>query len=192
MTKRTIDNFPSDLRRGLRILDKGIKRDMMVVIGKNAVDMFQENFNREGFLNGGVKKWRDVKRRDPGSPWYGFEYTGERRTYYKLTRNKKTGKTSKAKTQKPLNFSPNATCRKILTSKRMELRNSLNYIAGSGKVAIVSPKRYAKVQNEGGIIRVFGKHPVKLPARQFMGASKELTEKIKKEIEQRVKNALNF
>lgn len=192
MTKRAIDKLPVGLKRGLRVLDKGIKRDMMIVIGKNAVDMFRENFNREGFLNGGVKKWQDVKRRDPGSKWYGFEYTGERRTYYRLTRNRKTGKTSKAKTQKPLNFSPNATRRKILTSKRMELRNSLRYIAGEGRVSIVSGKRYAKVQNEGGMVKVFGKHPVKLPSRQFMGASKELTEKIKKEIEQRVKNALNF
>lgn len=192
MTNRPVKKFSGDLQRGIKSLERELNRDMMTVIGKRAVDQFQESFSLGGFIDGGLKKWKEVKRRDPASKWFGFEYKGERRTSYKLTRDRKTGKTRKSAVQKALNFSTNATTRKILTSRRMELRNSLRYHAGAGKVNIVSDKKYARVQNEGGVIKVFGKHPVKLPARQFMGPSKELNDKVQKEIEQRVKEAFNI
>ena len=67
---------------------------------------FKRNFELEGFQNGSLSKWKEVKRRDPSSPWYGFLYKGENRKKvpYKLT---KKGKRSKS--QRKLNFSQAAT-----------------------------------------------------------------------------------
>ena len=40
---------------------------------------FKRNFELEGFQNGSLSKWKEVKRRDPSSLWYGFLYKGENR-----------------------------------------------------------------------------------------------------------------
>lgn len=37
--------------------------DLAIIAGKQAVDFFKESFQKEGFTNGGLKKWPDVKRR---------------------------------------------------------------------------------------------------------------------------------
>lgn len=179
-----------ELRKKIDKVSRVLDRNVPIAIGKTAVDHFRQNFRLGGFRNGGVKKWDDVKRRDKGSPWFGFEYKGEKRTFLKLTRDRKTGKTSRAKKQDKLNFSPTATIREPLSSKRMELFNSIRYIPGQGTVEIVSDKPYARVQNEGGTIKVFGKHPVKLPARPFMGESEELTGEVTREIDKQVTKIL--
>lgn len=182
MTNKDIRNLSSDMQKKIQRLGNAMKNNLPVIVGKIAVDQFRENFRQGGFVNGGLKKWADVKRRDSASPWYGFEYKGEKRTSYKLTRDRKTGKTRKAEKQSRLNFSATATMRNPLCSKRMELYNSLRYIVRGGDVAVVSDKPYAEVQNNGGTIKVFGKHPVKLPARPFAGQSNELDNKVENEI----------
>ncbi|MCL2502659.1 MAG: virion morphogenesis protein [Bacteroidales bacterium] len=159
-----------------------VQRDLPIVMGKTAVDHFRENFKLGGFVNNGLQPWQDVKRRDPASPWHGFDYKGEKRTSYKFTRDRSTGKTKRDKDQKRLNFSMAATQRTPLNSQRKELYNSIRYAPLPDGVAIISDKPYSLVHNEGGIIKVFGKHPARLPKRQFIGESKELTEKIRQEI----------
>lgn len=164
--------FP-DFREYFRKNKNRIARE----VGNEAVRYFKENFRLEGFQNGGLKKWKDVKRRDPSSPWYGFEYKGERAR----KASEKKGKRKKQRVR--LNFSRAATNRKILTGPTGELQRSLKYrvnpAGGSDvSVSITSDKPYAVVHNEGGTIRVFGKHSVRLPARPFVGYSKELDNKI--------------
>lgn len=171
-----------DFQEKLNKLKEGLTRDIPVIVGKLAVDHFKENFHKQGFVNNGLKKWANVKRRDQSSPWYGFEYTGQKRTSVAFTRSKQTGKTQRSAKQKPLNFSSSATTRKVLSSKRMELYNSIRYKTSGGQVVISSDKPYAQLHNEGGTIKVFGKHPVKIPQRQFMGESKELSDKFAEQI----------
>lgn len=156
-----------------------IEHDLPVVVGNTAVKHFKDNFNQEGFVDNGVHKWPDVKRRDSTSKWYGFNYKGEKRTSVAFSRSKKTGKTYRSKKQKKLNFSSAATRWKILHNSG-ELKDSIiaqPYFRG---VRISSDKAYAEVQNNGGTIRVFGKGSAHIPARPFIGDSKELKEKIDK------------
>lgn len=183
MANRNLNNLSGDFRRKLDKLTQEVTRGILIVIGKEAVDRFRDNFHREGFLDGSLHKWKDVKRRDPQSPWYGFEYKAEKR----LPGSRKN---TQAKKRKPLNFSQTATVRKILASKRMELHNSLRYHLQPGQVVIASDKPYAQVQNEGGTIKIFGKHPVKLQARPFMGPSIELDRKVEQQIRQRITEIL--
>lgn len=154
------------------------KNSLPKIVGREAVAHFKENFDQEGFVDNGLKKWKDVKRRDPSSKWYGFDYKGEKRVSYRFKRDRKTGKTYKVKQQKKLNFSKAATIRKILSGSSGDLRKSIRYIPKSGKVSITSDKPYAYVQNYGGTIKIFGKKTVMLPARQFIGESKELNDKV--------------
>ena len=41
-------------------------------IGNEAVRHFKDNFRQEGFVDNGIHKWKEVKRRDPSSRWYEF------------------------------------------------------------------------------------------------------------------------
>ena len=160
---------------------KYIRNDLPRIAGKMAVDEFRENFRRQGFRNNGIMPWPDVRRRDKSSPWYGFQYKGERRTSVRYIRDRKTGKTRRSKTQRKLNFSNAATRRGILIGPGANLMNSISVRERSPSQVIVGTDLpYAEVHNEGGYIRVFGKAVRKLPKRQFIGESRELMDEIEK------------
>lgn len=180
MEKIDIRNFISGINRRIEhVVGNVIPRK----VGTEAVRHFKDNFRKEGFVNGGLHKWKEVKRRDPSSPWYGFDYKGDKRGDFPGKTNAK----GKRKYRKRLNFSRAATKRAILTGPTAELQDSIAYDASPGKVSIYSDKPYAAVQNDGGTIKVFGKHRVQLPKRQFIGHSKELDDKITKTIDNTIK-----
>ena len=104
---------------------------------------------------------------------------------YKLT---KKGKRSKS--QRKLNFSQAATQWKILHNSG-ELQDSLRYEPGPACVTITSDKPYAAIQNDGGTVKVFGKRSVRLPARPFVGESKELNERISRLIDDKINELFN-
>ena len=158
-----------------------VEKDLPRIAGKMAVDEFRENFHRQGFRNNGITRWQDVKRRDKNSPWYGFQYKGEKRTSVRFVRDRKTGKTKRSKTQRKLNYSNAATKRGILIGPGANLMNSITVKERSkDKVVIGSDLPYAAVHNEGGTINVFGKAVRKLPKRQFIGESRELMDELQK------------
>ncbi|WP_299087797.1 phage virion morphogenesis protein [uncultured Bacteroides sp.] len=160
-----------------------IQQDLPRIAGKMAVDEFRENFYREGFRNNGITKWPDVKRRDKSSPWYGFQYKGEKRTSVAIREDKKTGKYVRSKKQPKLNFSQAATQRRILNGPGTNLANSIRVREASpGKVVIGTDLPYAEVHNEGGYIRIFGKKKVKIPRRQFIGESRELMDELEQKL----------
>ena len=55
----------------LRTVSEVMQKDIPHLIGQEAENHFSENFERQGFDG---KKWKEVKRRDPSSPWDGFKY----------------------------------------------------------------------------------------------------------------------
>lgn len=142
-------------------------RSIFEVIGTESVKHFRESFRNQGFTDNNLSKWPDVKRRDPNSSWYGFKYGNKR------------------------NFSDAATRRPILSDTK-ELEESINYRVNTSarKVIVSSDKIYAKIHNEGGTVRVFGKASAKMPKRQFMGDSKALVRKLEKEIINDLNNIL--
>jgi hypothetical protein len=157
-----------------RAIEAAIKKQLVPVMGVTGVNHFKQNFRAESFDG---KPWPDVKRRNPASPWYGFDYRGDRRTSVAITYKK--GKAQRAKTQRKLNFSSAATRRKILTGSTGELGNSITYRPISLGVRYYSPKPYARVQNNGGQIKVFGKAVRTLKPRPFIGDSLKLRAKLK-------------
>lgn len=164
-------------------VERFLKNDLPRIAGKMAVDEFRENFHREGFRNNGITPWAEVKRRKKDSPWYGFQYKGERRTSVAIRKDRKTGKYVRSKKQRKLNFSQAATERRILIGPGSNLMNSIKVLEKSfPKVVIGTDLPYAEVHNEGGYIRIFGKKKVKVPRRQFIGESRELMDELEQQL----------
>lgn len=134
-----------------RQLDK-LTRELPKALGQLAVTQFTQNFTKQGFDDFGVQKWKDVKRRDPNSDWYGY----------------RRGK-----------FSKSATTAAILTEsgnlkKSIFIKNANKNIVVIGTNQVVA--KYAKLHNEGGY-NSMGKV---VPQRKFIGSSRSLENKMKK------------
>jgi phage gpG-like protein len=152
------------------------------VIAADAVDSFKENFETESFDG---KAWPDVKRRDPNSPWYGFEY-GNTGTYTPPH----TG-TGRPQSRQRKNFNPERTTAKILHGQNEELKNAIQARIEPGHVVISNEKPYAEVHNYGGQAKVFGKHPFTMPQRQFIGVTDELKNRIRDKIKRDLTRIIN-
>ena len=74
----------------------------------------------------------------------------------------------------------NDTTRAILV-KEGDLRRSIIRVPNRAamNVKIQTNLDYAKIHNEGLMGKAFGKHPFKMPKRQFIGDSYNLNEKVK-------------
>lgn len=59
----TPEQFKIKLQQQEEELVMAISHDLPVTIGKKAVDLFTENFQKEGFQDNGVKPWKEVQRR---------------------------------------------------------------------------------------------------------------------------------
>lgn len=131
--------------------------DIKDIAGREAVRHFKQSFDNEGFTDERLDPWRDVKRRDPDSPWYG--HSGQ------------TGKFSLERTTAP-----------ILTGETRELRNATRYTHTPTGVRILNDKPYARIHQEGGKAYVYGKTPFVMTPRPFIGYSKVLMTRIKDKI----------
>lgn len=68
--------------------------------------------------------------------------------------------------------------------RRSIRRENLNKMKLSVTIATDLP--YARIHNEGGMGKAWGKHPFKMPKRQFIGGSFVLNQKVKKTITSRL------
>ena len=127
------------------------------LIGAIAVEHFRQSFADEGFTDTKLNPWKEVKRRDPDSPWYG--HSGQ------------TGKFSEARTKTP-----------ILSGETGHLRAAFKYVPTAKGVRISNTAPYAAVHQYGLPAKVYGKHPFTMPKRPFMGDSEVMKKEMKEEI----------
>lgn len=134
--------------------------DIKDILGTEAVNHFRESFQNQGFTDETLNPWKDVKRRDPASPWYG--HSGQ------------TGRFSNAR-----------TTAKILSGETRELQNAITYRRIPGGARIVNEKPYASVHQYGGRAKIYGKKEFQMTPRPFMGKSavlvRNINDKIKRE-----------
>ncbi len=138
------------------------------IVGTEAVNHYRESFHNEGFTDKTKRPWQDVKRRDPASPWYGFDPD-----------NKK-------------HFSQTRASDKILTGDSKELQNSITYAKKPGCVTVYTDKPYAAVHQFGLPAKIFGKKTFKMPARPFIGRSEVLMQKIYDKIKRDLNKILSL
>lgn len=131
--------------------------DIKDILGNEAVKHYEESFQNEGFTDEVLNPWKDVKRRDPSSPWYGRD-----------------GQRSR--------FSDAATTRKILSGRSGELKGALSYRRIANGARVVNNKPYASVHQYGGRAKIYGKKEFQMTPRPFIGKSAVLVRNINDKI----------
>ncbi len=144
-----------------------MKNDIMDIAGTEAENHFKESFDNEGFTDSSLEKWKSVKRTDKNSGWYGFQYK---------SKQKRPGR--KSKKGSITNFSKARTKAPVLSGDTQELMNAITYQRRGWALVFGNPKEYAKIINDGGKMKIFGKHGATMPSRKFMGNSKVLEDQI--------------
>ncbi len=174
-------------------LQRYMERDMHRKIGIESRKFFTQNFYKQGFVDRYLEKWQPAKRTDSSSVWYGFQYGAKTPPPDNHPRRKGAKKPYKARKPGAItNYSPAATKRKTLIGLTGDLKESLEYrIINKNLVVIESDVPYAKVHNEGGNIKIFGKKTAKVPQRKFLGKSQALENKLKKMIQRDINRILN-
>lgn len=170
----------SQWQKKIKDIERYLNNDLPRKIGVEGVNHFKQSFQNEGFTDTSLELWEDVKRRDPESDWYGFQYR---------SRAARPGK-KRRKEDSITNYSPAATKRKILSGETGLLMNTIDYMASGRRIQFRAFTPYSKVQNEGGKASAFGKATTTIPQRKFMGDSEVLRMKIKTIIERDLKRIL--
>ncbi|ANQ49604.1 hypothetical protein MY04_4787 [Flammeovirga sp. MY04] len=169
-----------DLKRHSKEIQTYLNRDAPRIMGIEAKKHYKKSFQDSGFTDSYLQKWKPAKRTNPKSVWYGFDYRAKSTPPDNHPKRWKSKKAYEARKPNAItNFSPAATRRKTLVGNTSALMNSIRYRSGEGFVKIYTNIPYAKVHNEGGKIKVFGKASVNLPKRQFIGKSNKLNAKVK-------------
>ena len=174
------------VKRKLQELERFRREDVPEIIGTEAVRHFNQSFVNEGFTDKSLKKWPDVKRRDPSSSWYGFSLGANSQNPNKKAKTKPDEKSKR----KPgnTNFSPTRAKDKILNGETMELKNSITYVVKSDRVTVLSNKPYASVHQFGEPAKIFGRKTFTMKARPFIGKSEIMMNKIYTKIEKEIQN----
>lgn len=186
MTDTNMNRMGADLQERAQQLKNAIQTDIPTTIGEMLVEGFGASFRIQRFNDDGSPAWPEVKRRQTGNRWYGFQ----RGTNYAVPPGAR-GYTASGRPRKygtkggKTNFSPRATTRKILYgSGSSNLQTSIYlHTASASQVIIASDQPHAAVHNEGLQAKIFGKTTFTMPKRQFMGTSKKLNNRAMKVID---------
>lgn len=186
MTENNMNRMGADLQERARQLTTAIQTEIPTTIGEMFVEGFGASFRMQRFNDDGSPAWPEVKRRQTGNQWYGFQkgtnasvpegsrgYTANGRPRRYGTKGGKT------------NFSPRATTRKILYgSGSNNLQTSIYlHTARGARIIIATDQPHAEVHNEGLRSKIFGRKTFTMPKRQFMGTSNKLNRHARKTIE---------
>jgi phage gpG-like protein len=159
----TPDELIIEINR-LKSVNRVVSRVLPIKVGAKAARHFKDNFKEEGFVNDGVQKWEPSKRKLPE-----MQLRGKRGQILKRQ--------------------PASVTNKTLTGTG-HLKDSIVPVPGDGEVTIKNDVVYAKIHNEGGQGLAFGKHPFKMPKRQFIGDSAELNQIIEETIDDELKKLI--
>ncbi|MEJ8591510.1 phage morphogenesis protein [Riemerella anatipestifer] len=144
-----------DLQAKLNEVAQFVQNDIIDIIAIEGEKFIQKNFEDEGFNDGGLQPWKELKTTDK---------RGRDITRYRTNRVGKMGALNR--------YGSKLKDRPILTghgSGGNKLRHSINTKKEKDRVVYSTPKDYAKRHNEG----LDG-----MPARPFMKKSKTLNKNI--------------
>ena len=179
---RSFKHLGKDFNKKSKKTRKSIKDEIPLSVGRLLVRGFRRSFDMQKFNDYSAPKWEDVKRRQKGSPWYGFQYGSNGKVTQGSRGFTKNGKPRKFGTRGgKTNFSKAATTRAILRgSGSINLQESI-FLAKTGNhtVVVANNQPHAEIHNEGGKFKIFGGKAAEMPQRKFMGHSILLTRQIK-------------
>lgn len=152
--------FDDDIIRQTKELEEFMENDLLEIIEVEGLNHFEESFDNEGFTDGSLEKWKPRKTK---------EKKGRDITRYRTNKVGKKGNLN--------SYGRKNEGRAILTGHNTggnKLRNSLKAKKVGDGVEFSTDKEYAEAHNEG---------EGNMPKRQFMGASKQLDQKIIKKVD---------
>ena len=186
-----------------------MRRRMPVVAGRMAKDHFQDNFRKGGFVNGGLHPWAKAKRLSAGgtdaASQYGTLLSGRNHLFnsIKYIPSDYRVKVANDVVYAPLhNWGGSVS---VTVTERMRRFAWAKFYKASGKARKVATKQKnghkgAAVGQTANPQASFWKNlaltkkkklDIRIPQRQFLGESKELTEKINERIEKEIRNILS-
>ena len=187
-----IKDFAKLIESKRKELDTIMRRRMPVIAGRMAKDHFQDNFRQGGFVNGGLRPWPKAKRLSSG----GTDAIKYMPSDYRVT------------VANELVYAPihnwGGTVSVSVTDRMRRFAWAKFYKAsGRARKAATGQKNGRKVGKKqqaanpqasfwkGLALTKKKKLDIRIPQRQFLGESKELTEKINERIEKEIRNILS-
>jgi len=131
------------------------KRELLVLLPNQAQNYFLDSFKKQGFDG---QPWKEVQRREDGTKAYKYPKTKgfQRRT-------------------SPILVGAGYRVRGGTLRRAVSNMSRTAQIQTNGFRMVVDLP-YAKIHNEGLDGKAFGKHAFKMPKRQFIGQTTELTQ----------------
>ncbi len=204
-----IKDFAKLIERKRKELDTIMRRRMPVIAGRMAKDHFQDNFRRGGFVNSGLHPWQKAKRLSSGgtdaASQYGTLLSGRNHLFNSI---KYMPSDYRVTVANELVYAPihnwGGTV-SVSVTNRMRRFAWAKFYKASGRARkaatgqkngrnMASRKRPPNQQAsfwKGLALTKKKKLNIRIPQRQFLGESNELTEKINERIEKEIRNILN-
>lgn len=204
-----IKDFAKLIEQKRKELDKMMRRKMPVIAGRMAKDHFQENFRQGGFVNGGLNPWPQAKRLSSGrtdaASNYGTLLSGRNHLFSSI---KYIPSDYRVKVSNELVYAPihnwGGTVSVTVTDRMRRFAWAKFYKAsGHRRKANTGQKKGTKRRGKqtkdnpqasfwkGLALTKKKKLNIHIPQRQFLGESKELTDKINERIEKEIRTILN-
>lgn len=198
-----IKEFSTLIKTKRKELDNLMKRKMPVLVGRMAKDHYQDNFRQGGFVNNGLRPWPKAKRISSGGTSAASQYgtlLSSRNHLFSST--KYIPSDYQVKVSNDLTYAPvhnwGGTLHPTVTPRMRKFAWAKYYQSGGGKKKATKGEKNAGSDDppEAAIWKKLAltkkdKLSVKVPQRQFLGDSKELTEKIADKTETEIRKILN-
>jgi phage gpG-like protein len=186
----TLNEFNRLLAQKKKELDHLMRRTLPVKVGAMANAHYQDNIRqRQGFLNNGLKEWPKTRRQQSGSKSAAANYGALLSSRMHLYRSiKYVPSAYRVKVSNDLIYAPlhnwGGTVSPTVTPKMRRFAWAKHYKeAGKDKKKDTMWKRLALTKKT--------KLNIRIPQRQFLGESKELTEQIRQKMDSEIHNILN-
>lgn len=204
-----IKEFSILIKAKRRELDGLMRHTMPVITGRMAKDHFQDNFRKGGFVNNGLHPWKTARRLDGGGGRAGDKYgtllSGRNHLFSSV---KYTPSDYRVKVSNDLVYASvhnfGGTVHPTVTPRMRRFAWARYYKAmGKAGKAAAGKKRKNGETNETETnaeallwkklaLTPKTKLDIKIPQRQFLGESRELSEKIAEKQEKEIRNILNL
>lgn len=204
-----IKDFAKLIEQKRKELDKMMRRKMPVIAGRMAKDHFQENFRQGGFVNGGLNPWPQAKRLSSGgtdaASNYGTLLSSRNHLFSSI---KYIPSDYRVKVSNELVYAPihnwGGTVSITVTDRMRRFAWARFYKASGRKRKADTGQKKGKKRRrkqtmdnpqasfwKGLALTKKKKLNIHIPQRQFLGESKELTDKINERMEKEIRTILN-
>ncbi len=201
-----IKDFAKQVERKRKMLDAMMRRRMPVIAGRVAKDHFQDNFYRGGFVDGGLHPWPKSKRQLAGGKRaadnYGTLLSGSKHLFNSINYMPSD---YRVRIYNNLAYAPihnwGGTVHPTVSDKMRKyawrqfykaagIRKNSSKKTRAKKIGALPPNSDAMMWRRLALTKK-QKLNIRIPQRQFLGESKELTGKINERIEKVIRNILN-